>query len=66
MVEVEKRLQAWAGRLPALVNECVECPLGTTEQLCLYFAQMPLEAHIKIISVSVSETSNRVTQLCLR
>jgi 6-pyruvoyl-tetrahydropterin synthase len=65
MVETEELLKEWGAYLPNPVNDCPECSLGTTEQLCSYFAQIKLDSHIKIVSVSVSETSNRVTQLCL-
>lgn len=65
MVETQKGLQAWCDRLPERINDSPQCPLGTTEQLCLYFAQIPLHEHIKIVSVSVSETPERITKLCL-
>lgn len=63
MVEVENQLQNWAELLPEVVNEHPLCPHGSTEEMCIYFAQIPLDPHIKIRQVSVSENANRVTTL---
>jgi hypothetical protein len=65
MVEMENKLYIWAEQLPEKINEHPLCPHGTTEEMCLYFAQIPVEPHVKLLSVSVSETSNRVTTLKL-
>lgn len=65
MVEVENQLQNWAEMLPHIINEHPLCPHGTTEEMCIYFAQIPLDSHIHILQVSVSETPNRVTTLPL-
>ena len=48
MVEMEQRLQEWGERLPIIVNDCSLCPGGTTEELCCYFASIPLESHVKL------------------
>lgn len=63
MVEVEQRLRGWAEQLPEVVNNHPTCEGGTTEELCLYFAQMPLDAHMDLLRVDVSEVSERVTSL---
>ena len=65
MVEVENQLHLWAEELPDVINEHPQCPYGTTEEMCLYFAKIPLDSAIQIIQVSVSETPNRVTSLKL-
>lgn len=65
MVEVENQLKNWAELLPEIINEHPICSHGTTEQMCVYFAQIPLDPHIKLRQVSVSETPNRVTTLPL-
>ncbi len=65
MVEVENQLKNWAEILPDLINDHPLCPHGTTEEMCVYFAQIPLDSQIKILQVSVSETPNRVTTLPL-
>ncbi|MGB3535640.1 MAG: 6-carboxytetrahydropterin synthase [Microcoleaceae cyanobacterium] len=65
MVEVENQLKNRAEMLPDLINEHPLCPHGTTEEMCLYFAQISLDSQIKILQVSVSETPNRVTTLPL-
>jgi 6-pyruvoyl tetrahydropterin synthase len=67
MIEVEKILQDVCDRIPKIINELPECPEGTTEQLCIYFAsvvQFP-DPNIKIKAVSVSESPERVTKLSL-
>lgn len=63
MIEAEKLLNQWANAIPEVVNELPTCPGGTTEEMCLYFAQIPMADHIQITSVSVSETPERVTIL---
>lgn len=63
MVEAEQRLHGWAEQLPEVVNNHPDCGGGTTEELCLYFAQMPLEAHMELLRVDVSEVPERVTSL---
>ncbi|MGB3403310.1 MAG: 6-carboxytetrahydropterin synthase [Microcoleaceae cyanobacterium] len=65
MVEVENQLKDWAELLPEIINEHPQCCHGTTEQMCVYFSQIPIDPHIKIRQVSVSETPNRVTTLPL-
>ncbi|MDY7020472.1 MAG: hypothetical protein SWJ54_03795 [Cyanobacteriota bacterium] len=65
MVEMENKLYLWAEKLPEKINEHPLCPHGTTEEMCLYFAQIKLEPHVKLLRVSVSETANRVTTLKL-
>lgn len=61
MVEVEQRLRGWAEQLPEVVNNHPTCGGGTTEELCLYFAQMPLDVHIALLRVDVAEVPERVT-----
>lgn len=61
MVEMENRLRIWAEQLPDIVNNHPLCPKGTTEELCLYFSRIPMDDHIKLMSVSVAETPNRAT-----
>ena len=63
MVEMENQLQVWAKQLPEIVNDHPLCPHGTTEEMCLYFSRIPIDNHIQIMRVSVSETPNRVTTL---
>ena len=65
MVEMEQRLQEWGGRLPIIVNDCPLCPGGTTEELCCYFASIPLESHVTLIGVSVAENPERLTYLSI-
>ncbi|MGF1491081.1 MAG: hypothetical protein ACFBSC_01230 [Microcoleaceae cyanobacterium] len=65
MVDMENRLQAWSKQLPDVVNQHPDCPHGTTEELCSYFAQIPLESHVCLLSVSVSESTHRTTTLTL-
>lgn len=65
MVEMENQLYLWAEQLPEKINQHPLCPHGTTEEMCLYFARIPVEPHVKLLSVSVSETPNRVTTLRL-
>lgn len=63
MVEMENQLQVWAKQLPEIINDHPLCPHGTTEEMCLYISQIPIDSHIQILRVSVSETPNRVTTL---
>lgn len=65
MVEMENKLNLWAEKLPEKINEHPLCPHGTTEEMCFYFAQIPVEPHVKLLSVSISETPSRVTTLQL-
>ena len=65
MVDVEQQLKAYANQLPPVVNDHPEVPTGTTEELCEYFAKMPLASHIQVLSVSVAECPERVTRLRL-
>lgn len=65
IVEWESRLQQWAESIPATVNDLPGYELGTTEDMCIYISKIPLDDHIKIIQVSVSETPQRVTILNL-
>jgi hypothetical protein len=66
MCEVERSLIAWAAVLPEVLNDCPRCPHGTTEELCHYFASLPLATHIELLRVSVSETQERTTILRLK
>lgn len=65
MVEAENILISYCDRIPEKINDLKECPNGTTEQLCHYFLSQVkfVDKRIKILSVSVSETNNRVTTL---
>jgi 6-pyruvoyl-tetrahydropterin synthase len=65
MVEVQRILTHFAESLPEVINDSPHIPLGTTEQLCLYFFGLKalLDPHITIVSVSVSEECGRVTSL---
>lgn len=63
MIEAEKILNKWVENIPEIVNDLPMCPGGTTEEMCLYFAKLQMVNHIPIISVSVSETPERVTIL---
>lgn len=65
IVEMESKLHLWGEQLPEKINEHPACPHGTTEEMCLYFAEIPLEPHVKLLGVSVSETPNRATTLRL-
>ncbi|NJK38211.1 MAG: hypothetical protein HC835_15755 [Oscillatoriales cyanobacterium RM2_1_1] len=65
MVEMENCLALWIDQLPEVINQHSACPHGTTEELCLYFAQISLEPHVQLLKVSVSETPNRITTLNL-
>ncbi len=68
MIEVEELIKQIISKIPTKINELKECPNGTTEQLCKYFANKIKfsDRCIKIKSISVSETPNRVTKLCLK
>ena len=63
MIALERDLTAWTTALPEVLNECDRCPHGTTEELCHYFAELPLEAHVRLLSVSVAESPERITIL---
>ncbi|GEM_PF-1311263 len=63
MVEAEQRLRDWAAQLPEVVNNHPTCGGGTTEELCLYFAQIPLDSHIDLLRVDVAEVPERITSL---
>lgn len=63
MVEQENLLKVFCDELPAVINQHPACPGGTTEELCLYFAQMRFADHIQLLQVEVSETPERVTVL---
>lgn len=65
MIALETALQDWATALPPSINDHPDCPHGTTEELCLYFSKMPLEAPIRLLTVAVGETPERVTILVL-
>lgn len=67
MIEAEETIRQITGEIPLKINDLEECPNGTTEQLCKYFANKIQfsDRRIKIISISVSETPNRITKLCL-
>jgi 6-pyruvoyl-tetrahydropterin synthase len=65
MCVIEKSLIHWAEALPEVLNDCSQCPHGTTEELCHYFASLGLEPHIELLSVSVSEAPERTTILRL-
>lgn len=63
MCAVEQTLGTWAEALPAVINDSRECPHGTTEELCHYFARIPLPGHIRLLSITVAEVPQRVTVL---
>ncbi len=65
MVEAQRLLTHFAESLPEVINDSPYVPLGTTEQLCLYFFGLKtlLDRHIKIVEVSVSEETGRITSL---
>ncbi|MEM9216200.1 MAG: 6-carboxytetrahydropterin synthase [Cyanobacteria bacterium P01_F01_bin.150] len=63
MVNVANQLKAYADQIPLLVNDHPDIPTGTTEQMCEYFVHIPLDSHIQLLSVSVSECPERVTRL---
>ena len=65
MVDMEQRLQEWGERLPIMVNDFPLCPGGTTEELCSYFASIPLDSDVTLIGVSVAENSERLTYLSI-
>lgn len=68
MIEAERVLQVVLNALPATVNDHPLCPYGTTEELCSYVAQELqswLPAHAILLTVSVSETPERVCTLRL-
>lgn len=61
MCEAERLLQEWGDRLPESINDVI--PSGTTEDLCLYFAQCPIPEGARLRKVAVSETPERVCVL---
>lgn len=63
MVQLEQQLKDYAEQLPSVVNDHPQVPTGTTEELCEYFAIMPLSAPIQLLSVSVAECPERLTRL---
>ena len=65
MIEAEQTLQQLINGIPEKINDLRDCSLGTTEQLCNYFLKKIqfCDRSIKIVSISVSETPNRVTKL---
>lgn len=65
MVYLETQLQQYANQLPDVVNDHPDIPTGTTEELCEYFARMPLEPHVELLAVSVAECPERITRLRL-
>ena len=65
MVDMEQRLQEWGERLPIIVNDFPLCPGGTTEELCCYFASIPLDSDVTLIGVYVAENSERLTYLSI-
>ncbi|AGY56563.1 hypothetical protein [Gloeobacter kilaueensis] len=65
MVALEEQLKRWTAAIPPVLNDCPLCPHGTTEELCHYFASLPLESHVQLLAVSVAESPERVTILRL-
>lgn len=65
MIAFETALQHLAAALPSIINDHPDCPHGTTEELCHYFSRLPLDAHIRLLTVAVGETPERVTILAL-
>ena len=63
MVKLEHELKDYAEQLPSTVNDHPRVPTGTTEELCEYFATMPLAPHIQLLSVSVGECPERLTRI---
>lgn len=66
MVEAENLLKLAIADLPPAINDSPDCPDGTTEQLCLYFAKMQFpDPEVRLKSVKVSECPERATILRL-
>ena len=66
MVEAENLLKLAIADLPPGINDSPDCPDGTTEQLCLYFAKIQFpDPEIRIKAVKVYECPERATILRL-
>lgn len=65
MVEAEKQLNQIINTIPAQINDLESCPNGTTEQLCVFFADNLTfcDPNIKLKEVIVGETPERLTCL---
>lgn len=63
IIEHENKLQNWAERLPSIINEFPLLPIGTTEDMCWYFSQIPTEERVKVLAVAIDETPERTTIL---
>jgi 6-pyruvoyl-tetrahydropterin synthase len=63
MIEVENLLKYFCQELPAIINQHPACSGGTTEEMCSFFARIPLDSHITLLRVDVAENSDRVTSL---
>jgi 6-pyruvoyl tetrahydropterin synthase len=69
MIEMQQKLKALISKIPPIVNNLPGCESGTTEALCSFFANIRTliaDSLIRLIKVSVSETSDRVTTLLLQ
>jgi hypothetical protein len=69
MIEMQQKLEALISKIPPIVNNLPGCESGTTEALCSFFANIRTliaDSLIRLIKVSVSETSDRVTTLLLQ
>ena len=65
IIEYENKVQNWAEQLPQIINEFPSLEIGTTEDLCWYFAQIPTGDRVKILAVAIDETPERTTILRL-
>lgn len=66
MVEAENLLKLAIADLPPAINDSPDCPDGTTEQLCEYFAKIQFpDPEIRIKTVKVHECPERATILRL-
>lgn len=65
MVEAEKQLKQIIATIPTQINDLESCPNGTTEQLCVFFADNLVfsDRNIKLKKVTVGETPERLTCL---
>lgn len=61
MVEVEQILRNHIEQLPSSINDHPECPHGTTEELCAYFASIQLPTTVALTGVAVAECPERWT-----
>ena len=61
MVEVEQMLRNHIEQLPDSINRHPDCPHGTTEELCAYFANIKLPEPIALTEVAVAECPERWT-----